>query len=98
MGRRDAIAAVKAIRNVVGQEAWDSLRGEEVTPGASIKTDEQILAYLRDTAGTNYHPSCTCRMGNGDDAVVNAEGGLHLLGLITSTAAHCLARHPTASL
>ncbi|MBN3853991.1 choline dehydrogenase [Paraburkholderia sp. Ac-20340] len=75
--KRDAIAAVKAIRNVVGQEAWASLRGEEVTPGAKVATDEQILAYLRDTAGTNYHPSCTCRMGEGDDAVVNAEGRVH---------------------
>jgi choline dehydrogenase len=75
--RRDAIAAVKAIRNVVGQKAWDDLRGEEVTPGAQVKTDDQILAYLRNTAGTNYHPSCTCRMGTGNESVVDAEGRVH---------------------
>jgi choline dehydrogenase len=75
--RQDAIAAVKAIRNVVGQQAWDSLRGEEVTPGAQIRTDAQILDYLRGTAGTNYHPSCTCRMGDANDSVVDARARVH---------------------
>lgn len=75
--QRDAIAAVKAIRNIVGQQAWADLRGEEVTPGQQVKTDEQILTYLRATAGTNYHPSCTCRMGTGDDSVVDADGRVH---------------------
>lgn len=75
--RRDAIAAVRAIRNVVGQQAWAPLRGDEVSPGQPVQTDEQILAYLRETAGTNYHPSCTCRMGTGDDAVVDAQGRVH---------------------
>ncbi|RQV23854.1 choline dehydrogenase [Burkholderia cenocepacia] len=75
--KRDAIAAVRAIRNVVGQQAWAPLRGDEVTPGGAVRTDEQILAYLRETAGTNYHPSCTCRMGTGNDAVVDAQGRVH---------------------
>ncbi|WP_044870144.1 choline dehydrogenase [Pseudomonas sp. LFM046] len=75
--KRDAIAAVKAIRHVVSQQAWDPYRGEEVTPGAGVSSDEQILASLRALAGTNYHPSCSCRMGNDANSVVDAWGRVH---------------------
>ena len=41
---------------------------------AAARDDDAILAYLRQQAGTNYHPCCTCRMGAGPDAVVDARG------------------------
>lgn len=72
-----AIAATKAIRKTIYQKAWDNLRGEEVTPGADIRTDSEIEAWLRDTAGTNYHPCCTCRMGAGEGSVVDNMGRVH---------------------
>lgn len=71
------VQAVKAIRNVVRQKGWDEFRGAEETPGPGVTSDEDIRAWLRATAGTNYHPCCTCRMGDGDDAVVDAEGRVH---------------------
>jgi choline dehydrogenase len=77
--QRDAIAAVKAIRHIVSQPAWAAFRGEEVTPGGKEQTDNQLLAWLQDTAGTNYHPSCTCRMGNTDESVVDAQAKVHTL-------------------
>ncbi|MCW2293221.1 choline dehydrogenase [Pseudomonas sp. BIGb0408] len=75
--QQDAIAAVRAIRNVVAQPAWDPYRGEEVTPGPAVQTDEQILEALRGLAGTNYHPCCTCRMGVDENSVVDARGRVH---------------------
>jgi len=39
---------------------------EEVTPGSSVQSDEAMLAHIRSTAWTVFHPSGTCRMG--DDA------------------------------
>ncbi len=75
--RRQAIDAVKAIRNVVSQKAWDAYRGEEVTPGPAVQTDDEILAFLRDQAGTNYHPCCSCRMGNDNLSVVDAKAKVH---------------------
>jgi choline dehydrogenase len=77
--RAEAIAAVKAIRHVVAQPAWDPYRGEEVTPGAATQSDAEILAMLRQLAGTNYHPCCSLRMGNDDQSVVNAWGQVHEL-------------------
>ena len=71
--RRTAIDAIRAIRHVVAQPAWADLRGEEVTPGSSAQTDQDILAFLRGAAGTNYHPCCSCRMGNDELAVVDVD-------------------------
>jgi choline dehydrogenase len=71
------VEAVKAIRATVAQPAWDEFRGAEVTPGPQVSSDEEIQAWARSIAGTNYHPCCTCRMGTGDDAVVDAEGRVH---------------------
>jgi len=41
------------------------------TPGPDVSTDEQILEWVAKDAETALHPSCTCRMGVGDGAVVD---------------------------
>jgi choline dehydrogenase len=51
-------------------EAW---RGEEVIPGPDVSSDEQLLAYLRQSLGTYFHPAGTCRMGTGPEAVTDNE-------------------------
>ena len=40
-------------------------------------TDQQLDDYVREHGETAYHPSCTCAMGEGNDAVVNGEGLVH---------------------
>ncbi len=75
--RREAVDAVRLTRETIAQPAWDELRGAEVSPGERIRSDEEILGWLRRTAGTNYHPCCTCRMGGGEDSVVSTEGLVH---------------------
>jgi choline dehydrogenase len=72
-----AIEAVRTIREIVRQAAWDEYRGVEVTPGPEIQTDDQILAWLRRNASTNYHPSCTCRMGTDAQSVTDAKARVH---------------------
>lgn len=71
------VQAVKAIRDTVAQKGWDEFRGAEVTPGPDVRTDDDIRAWLRNVAGTNYHPCCSCRMGTDDNSVVDAEGQVH---------------------
>ena len=75
--RRQAVAAVRAIREIVSQRGWDDLRGAEVTPGPAASSDAEIVAFLRQQAGTNYHPCCTCRMGNDDMSVVDVDARVH---------------------
>ncbi len=65
------IEAVKKAREVLASSEFDAVRGEEMAPTPAIHTDEQILAYLRQTASTVYHPVGTCKMGVDELAVVN---------------------------
>jgi choline dehydrogenase len=65
--------AVKAARNVYATEPLKGLTASELLPGAAIRTDAEIDAYIRETASTMYHPVGTCRMGTDVAAVVDAE-------------------------
>jgi len=64
---------VKILRKVFAQKAFDALRGDEQTPGPDITTDDQIDAWIRETAQTIYHPVGTCKMGTDDHAVVDPQ-------------------------
>ena len=47
--------------------------GEETRPGAALKSDAELEAYIRATAQVTQHPVGTCSMGTGPDAVVDPE-------------------------
>lgn len=49
----------------------------EVTPGEDVKSEAELRAAVRLYAKTIYHPVGTCKMGNGADAVVDAELRVH---------------------
>ena len=66
-------ACVRLTREIVNQAAFDEYRGEEIQPGESIETDEQIDAYIRSAVESAYHPSCTCKMGEDEMSVVDSE-------------------------
>ncbi|MDG2243388.1 MAG: choline dehydrogenase [Rhodospirillaceae bacterium] len=62
---------VKILRTVFADSAFDSLRGPEKSPGPDINTDDELDEWVRHTAETIFHPVGTCKMGVGDDAVVD---------------------------
>jgi len=71
--RQTLVAGVRATRRIVESKAMDAFRGAEVSPGANVQSDEEIVDYIREYAQTAYHPVGTCKMGNDDLAVVDAE-------------------------
>ncbi len=73
----ELVEAVKRIRELVGQPAFDPFRGKELSPGVDISSDQEIDRYVRETATTDYHPSCSCRMGTDEMAVVDEEMRVH---------------------
>jgi choline dehydrogenase len=75
--KKEFRAAIRLTREVFAQKAFDAFRGEEISPGKNVQTDEQIDAHIRASAETAYHPSCTCAMGAGEMAVVDGQGRVH---------------------
>jgi choline dehydrogenase-like flavoprotein len=65
------VEAIKKAREVLSSKEFDEVRGEEMAPGQSIQSDEELLAYIRRTSLTVYHPVGTCKMGTDDLAVVS---------------------------
>jgi len=74
------VEAIKKAREVLSSEEFDEVRGEEMAPGKSIQSDEDLLAYIRKTAVTVYHPVGTCKMGT-DDLSVVSPGDLKVKGM-----------------
>ncbi|WP_414830539.1 choline dehydrogenase [Alteromonas sp. H39] len=66
-------ACVRLTREIIHQSAFDDYRGEEIQPGESVQSDEEIDAFVREAVESAYHPSCTCKMGEDDMAVVDSE-------------------------
>ena len=73
---RDAEAmrvSVRLGREVFAQAPFDPFRGRELSPGAEVRTDAEVDAWVAAHAESAYHPAGSCRMGSDADAVVDAE-------------------------
>ncbi len=75
--RREMRDAVKLTREIFAQAAFDPFRGDELVPGPDAKNDTEIDAVVRAKADSAYHPSCTCKMGVDEMAVVDPELKVH---------------------
>jgi choline dehydrogenase len=78
--RREWIEAVRCARRILTQPAFAELNGGELSPGPSVETDEEIMDWVARDAETALHPSCTCRMGTDEMAVVDP-GSMRVRGV-----------------
>jgi choline dehydrogenase len=69
--RREWVEAIRVARNILNQPAFDKYNDGELSPGTSVETDQQILDWVANDAETALHPSCTCKMGTGDESVID---------------------------
>ncbi len=75
--RDKILAGIRIVRDVIGQGCFDDYRGMELSPGSNIRSDDELLLWLRSAAMTTFHPVGTCRMGNDSMAVVDEELRVH---------------------
>lgn len=68
---------VKLTREIINQPAFDEYRDGEIQPGEDVQTDEQIDKFVRSSVESAYHPSCSCRMGEDEGAVVDSQTNVH---------------------
>jgi choline dehydrogenase len=71
---------VKLTREIINQPAFDEYRDGEIQPGEQVQTDEEIDAFVRANVESAYHPSCSCKMGTDDLAVVDPQTRVHGIG------------------
>jgi choline dehydrogenase len=71
--KREWVEAVRIARRILTQPAFDEFSTGELSPGPSVETDEEILAWVAKDGETALHPSCTCRMGTDGMSVVDPE-------------------------
>ncbi|MBT1155346.1 choline dehydrogenase [Aminobacter anthyllidis] len=66
---------IRLTREIFAQQAFDPFRGQEISPGSQVQTDDQLDAFIREHSESAYHPCGTCRMGRADDptSVVDPE-------------------------
>lgn len=65
--------AVRMVRDICSQDALKTLTGNEIMPGESVRTDEEIDAFVRRTGETIYHPVGTVAMGANDESPVDGQ-------------------------
>jgi choline dehydrogenase len=73
----DMVNGFKKARELISQPAFDEFRGVELIPGPQVQSDADIEQFIRDAAETDYHPSCTCAMGDGEMTVVDDQMKVH---------------------
>ena len=69
--RREWIEMVRAARDILEQPAFAPFSAGEISPGPSVRTDQEILDWVAKDAETALHPSCTAKMGTDEMSVVD---------------------------
>jgi choline dehydrogenase len=72
--RQEWVEAITVARRILGQPAFDRYDTGELSPGAAVVTEAQMLDWVGHEGETALHPSCTARMGSDVDegAVVDS--------------------------
>lgn len=76
---RTIVEGIRIARRIARHDPLVSKISEEFRPDASLDPDdyEGTLDWARNYSTTIYHPTGTCKMGPGDDAVVDARLRVH---------------------
>jgi choline dehydrogenase len=68
-----AAKSLKIVRNIMLEsETFKKYQPEEYRPGVHITNDEELVNAGSEHTQTIFHPVGTCKMGSGDDSVVDS--------------------------
>jgi choline dehydrogenase len=70
---------IRYARELAATRAFHGLAGRELAPGADVTSSADLRDYIRKSAGTVWHPTSTCQMG--DDAMAVVDDRLRVLGI-----------------
>ncbi len=68
---QNLVRGVHIMREITDQPAFAAHAAEEMEPGRDVVTDDEIRSYIKGHCMSMYHPTSTCSMGHGPDAVTD---------------------------
>ncbi|OWZ05512.1 Choline dehydrogenase [Phytophthora megakarya] len=68
---------VKLTREIFAQNAFKDFCGHGISPRDDVQSNEEIDAWARKYVATEFHVSCTARMGVDDNTVVDTQTRVH---------------------
>ncbi len=72
------LTGLKHLRRMVNTPAMQAVIEEETKPGSQQGSDESLIAHIRSTGATAYHPVGTCRIGtDATQSVVDPQLRVH---------------------
>jgi choline dehydrogenase len=71
--RKVAADSIRLTRRIMSQAALAPYAPQEWLPGPALQSDEDLARAAGGIGTTIFHPVGTCKMGSGDQAVVDAE-------------------------
>ncbi|SDA63757.1 choline dehydrogenase [Mesorhizobium qingshengii] len=72
---------IRLTREIFGQKAFDAYRGQEISPGSHVQSDDDLDVFIRDHAESAYHPCGTCKMGRADDMMSVVDPECRVIGV-----------------
>ncbi len=75
--RRAVIGGMRIVREWFSSPALARYVVAETLPGPDVQTDDEFIAYARQTGTTVFHASCSCRMGPDTMSVVDDQLRVH---------------------
>jgi len=76
-----SVEGFKLQRRIYDAAPFSEQATEELVPGASVQTDEEILEFWRSDSMSTYHPVGTAKMGPADDPEAVVDGQLRVHGI-----------------
>ena len=74
---RAMVEACRLARRIAAAPAMQPYVVEEIVPGPKAAGDADLEGFIRQTGATNHHPSSSCAMGTGTNAVVDPRLRVH---------------------
>jgi choline dehydrogenase len=72
---------IRITRGIFAQAAFDAYRGNEIQPGAAVRSDDELDGFIREHAESAYHPCGTCRMGRAYDPMAVVDPQCRVIGV-----------------
>jgi choline dehydrogenase len=77
LDREVTLEAMRITRRIMTAPSMKGIATDEIAPGANIRSDDELLDWVRKNAETTYHPVGTCKMGSDPMAVVDDQLRVH---------------------